>query len=517
MSDPNFLYSDRIVQRNAEGTANTANVLASNVSTTAVLNTFPTTSTGTSLGHYHFTESGTNALKFLNVAGTGLGGHKFYTSNSTTAPVNTATIGLDGLTIDTGIPGGVVLTNLPPIIVGQPTQVIFTYPPGLDSFGIQFGVYTNPVQVLFNSGPFVTGVTYYAQATNAQTLRIRLTPNPLDPEMDCSSFTYGQVAFAYVTSNTPGTTQITNLSTSLTFETDTTYSALFNDSVVVQDITNNRQALTYAYQSVYQDNSTGKSTAILAPLVTNANQVFNASTPTSSVIIKVDTPSITTTNNTDESVLTATALTFNNINVKMNQFTSTLIYSSPIIYADGHEPATSLTIRNSFGYSGWFFKNVILGQKINWYFPAKTPTTTPVSALKGISISFFNGVTNSNDNTLFITIYTVPTGSGDYFPGFFHSSMTYVFDQTVTPIANTNYQGVCILDINDVPFNYETQIQYEESTVNNPRGTYLPTDNILAVVIGTNSASPVNSVELVVNKFNLHYADFTQSYLLIPP
>jgi hypothetical protein len=205
----------------------------------------------------------------------------------------------------------------------------------------------------------------------------------------------------------------------------------------------------------------------------------------------------------------------------MNQVTPTLIYSSPIIYADGHEPATSLAIRNTYGYSGWYYQNAPPNNpptnKINWYFPAKTPTTTPVSALKGISISFFNGVTTSNDNTLFITIYTVPTGSGDYAPGFFHSSMTYVFDQTVTPVANTNYQGVCILDINDVPFNYETQIQYEESTVNNPRGTYLPTDNILAVVIGTNSTSPTNSVQLVVNKLNLHYDDFTQSYLLIPP
>jgi hypothetical protein len=418
-------------------------VLSSNTSGSTVLtSTFPTTSTGDSLGHYHYTESGTNALKFLNVAGSGgSGGHKFYTSNSTLAPVNTATIGLDGLTIDTGIPGGVVLTNLPSIIVGQPTQVVFNFPPGLDTFGIQFGVYDNPVQVLFNSGPFVTGVTYYAQATNAQTLKIRLTTNPLDPEMDCSSFTFGQVAFAYVTSNTPGTTQVVNLYENLTI-----------------------------------------------------------------------------TNDTDTSALTTTALTFNNINVKMNQFTSTLIYSSPLIYADGHEPATSLTIRNTYGYSGWYFKNTNSGSpKINWYFPAKTATTTPVSALKGISISFFNGNTTSNDNTLFITIYTVPTGSGDYAPGFFHSSMTYVFNQTVTPIANTNYQGVCILNINDVPFNFETQIQYEPSTVNNPRGSYLPTDNILAVVIGTNSTSPVNSVELVVNKLNLHYADFTQSYLLIPP
>jgi hypothetical protein len=201
----------------------------------------------------------------------------------------------------------------------------------------------------------------------------------------------------------------------------------------------------------------------------------------------------------------------------MNQVTPTLMYSSPLIYADGQAPATSMTIRNTYGYSGWYFKNIVLGQKINWYFPPKTATTTLVSALKGISISFFNGNTTSNTNTLFITIYTVPTGSGDYFPGFFHSSNTYDFDQTITPIANTNYQGVCILDVLDVPFNYETQIQYAPSIINNPKGTYLPTDNILAIVIGTNSISPVNSIELVVSKLNLHYNDFTQSYLLVSP
>jgi hypothetical protein len=205
----------------------------------------------------------------------------------------------------------------------------------------------------------------------------------------------------------------------------------------------------------------------------------------------------------------------------MNQFTPTLIYSSPAIYADGHEPATSLTIRNTYGYSGWYYKNAPPNNaptnKINWYFPPKNATNTLVSDLKGVSISFFNGNTTSNDDTLYITIYTRPTGSGDYAPGFFHSANTYVFDQTITPVANTNYQGVCIINKSLVPSNYETQIQYEPSTVNNPKGTFAQTDNILAVVIGTNSASTTNSVELVVNKLNLHYDDFTQSYLLIPP
>ena len=75
-------------------------VLGSNVSGSTVLpTTFPTTSTGDSIGHYHYTEATTNALQFLNASGTGNGGHKFYTSNSTHAPLCTGTIDENGYTI----------------------------------------------------------------------------------------------------------------------------------------------------------------------------------------------------------------------------------------------------------------------------------------------------------------------------------------------------------------------------------------------------------------------------------
>ena len=226
---------------------------------------------------------------------------------------------------------------------------------------------------------------------------------------------------------------------------------------------------------------------------------------------------ITNTTTTKTAILTDSNLTFNGVSYAQNQVVPTLIYSSPLIYADGIEPANGLAIRNTYGYSGWYFKNISAGNKINWYFPAQTRTSTTVADLKGIAISFFNGQTVSNDDTLFITVYTNLTGTNDFFPGFFHSSMTYVFNQAITPIANTAYQGVCIVDKNIVPFNFETQIQFEPSTVNNPRGDYAQTDTILAVVIGTNSASTTNSVELVVNKLNLIYSNFTQSYLLVPP
>ena len=411
-------------------------VLSSNITGTTVLtSTFPSTSTGSSLGHYHYTESITNSLKFLNCSGTGIGGHQLWNSNDTNAPVKIFDVNSQRAIIDTSLRNTSNKTILD---------------------------LTNNLLTLTN--------TLGNQGTN-------IYPNSLEMSNDVDGVKLGYT----------------------------------NQNLYAFTPANDTRSNLYA-GILQQGNPTDLSN--LTPTYLQINKKDNTLTST----LNNTSLNITNTTTSKSSILTTTALTFNNINVKMNQVQPTLIYSSPLIYADGHEPATSLAIRNTYGYSGWYFQNSPSGSnKINWYFPPKTPTTTQVSSLKGISISFFNGVTNSNDNTLFITIYTVPTGSGDYAPGFFHSSMTYVFDQTITPVANTNYQGVCILDINDVPFNYETQIQYEESTVNNPRGTYLPTDNILAVVIGTNSASPVNSVQLVVNKLNLHYEDFTQSYLLIPP
>jgi hypothetical protein len=235
--------------------------------------------------------------------------------------------------------------------------------------------------------------------------------------------------------------------------------------------------------------------------------------------VKLDSTAGTLTINdgTDSSVLTTTNLTFSGVPYSRNMINSTLVYSSALIYADGSAPATNLLIRNTYAYNGWYFKNTILSSKINWYFAPQQLTVTSVADIKGLAISFFNGATTSNDNTLFLTIYTIPTGSGDYAPGFFHSSMTYVFDQAVSPVANTNYQGVAICDLASVPAYYETQVAYEESTINNPRGTYLPTDKVLAVVIGSNSASATNSVEFVVSKLNIIMDGFTQSLMLVPP
>jgi hypothetical protein len=417
-----------------QGNINHQGILASNIyGSTALTETFPTTTTGDSVGHYHYTEPTTNALKFLNASGSGNGGHQFWNVSNANTPIKYFEVNRDYATLNSLLRNDTGNTNI-------------------DFTNNQMTLRSSSNSIQANLSQSTIGVRNNANSDNASI-------------------------------------QADNLS-------------------VGNDI-NNTGMRIYSTLMRMSDPSYWNTTTT-SSLVINKLASTEQSQLTSQTLTLTDVSS-------NSSILSSTSLTFNNVNVKMNQVQPTLIYSSAAIYADGQAPATSLLIRNNFGYSGWYFKNILAGQKINWYFPPKNATNTLVSDLKGVSISFFNGNTTSNDDTLYITIYTRPTGSNDYFPGFFHSANTYVFDQAITPTINTNYQGVCIINKSFIPYNYETQIQYEPSTVNNPKGNYQPTDNILAVVIGTNSASATNAVELVVNKLNLHYADFTQSYLLIPP
>jgi len=196
-------------------------ILGSNVSgTTPLTATFPTTSTGDSLGHYHYTEPTTNALKFLNVAGTGSGGHKFYTANSTNEPVNTASIGLDGLTIDRSTAGSPILINLPDITISTPNAVVFTSPINQPPWNIVGA--GNPVQVLQNTANMQTGITYYltAQSTQLGQLATNQDGTGIIDTSDLSSLpqpilTWESGQFS------PSTTQTINLLDNLTITTGT--------------------------------------------------------------------------------------------------------------------------------------------------------------------------------------------------------------------------------------------------------------------------------------------------------
>jgi hypothetical protein len=61
-----------------------------------------------------------------------------------------------------------------------------------------------------------------------------------------------------------------------------------------------------------------------------------------------------------------------------------------------------------------------------------------------------------------------------------------------------------------------TLLQMTPSTVQNPRGLYGPTETIMFFAIGSNSASAVNTVETVVQKFGVMTPTGTQEFQFAP-
>jgi surface antigen len=213
MYGDNFLYADRIVVRNADGSASTNGVLCSNTSESTVLpSTFPTTSTGNSVGHYHYTESTTNALQFLNASGTGTGGHIFYTSNSTTAPIETGKFDINGMTITQD--NTITLYNTYNTLATDATYIIMDYNPSGSPYNwIRYNMYV--VQVGNTTATLSTGVNYNVQYTDTQVIRIHTTSDPNSPYIDMTGIT--SVLLPYSTTGQIDTAILS--STDLTFNT----------------------------------------------------------------------------------------------------------------------------------------------------------------------------------------------------------------------------------------------------------------------------------------------------------
>jgi hypothetical protein len=80
---------------------NVKGVTSCNISTTPILSSYPSGTTSTSLGHYHFVDETTKASKHLNVSGISSGGHIFSHASTTQAPLDILKIDRTALTLDT--------------------------------------------------------------------------------------------------------------------------------------------------------------------------------------------------------------------------------------------------------------------------------------------------------------------------------------------------------------------------------------------------------------------------------
>jgi len=166
-------------------------ILSSNLNNTISLtsnlnSTFPTTPTGDSLGHYHYTDDGSGALKFLNACGSGTGGHQFYTSNSTTAPFKTGTIDINGMTIEKD--NTVTTYDTFTTIISSPTFIIMNINPSVAPYNWVLGqMYI--IQVGNTTATMTTGVNYNVKYIDTQAVRVYTTSSDTSPVIDSSGIT----------------------------------------------------------------------------------------------------------------------------------------------------------------------------------------------------------------------------------------------------------------------------------------------------------------------------------------
>jgi hypothetical protein len=157
-------------------------------------------------------------------------------------------------------------------------------------------------------------------------------------------------------------------------------------------------------------------------------------------------------------------------------------------------------------------KNVNAGSKFNLYFPPQPNMT--VADLKGIYYEMFSNCVNLGDMP-YITIYTKPTGNNDYRP-WYHSSYTIV--PSVLPSANSFVQ--CFGNLQNLSFNQANvwgNYSYSPlvaSSYQPIKGDYQPTQQVLFVALGSNSASAVGNLDCSLLKFGM-ISTFSNEFLML--
>jgi hypothetical protein len=167
------------------------------------------------------------------------------------------------------------------------------------------------------------------------------------------------------------------------------------------------------------------------------------------------------------------------------------------VYADGEAGIKdpSALIRD-----GWYFKNSVAGQKINWYyFDGTSQGNVTLGDFKSAyAVMTFDAVSGAAAPIL--AVYTFPTGTGDVIPGFAHSRIVY--DGAMIPTPEVGKQYLVYAGENPPVFPQLPRINLP----NIPSlsiGDKLPTEQILTVSFGSSSGAGVDQVQYMVETLGL--------------
>jgi polyhydroxyalkanoate synthesis regulator phasin len=170
------------------------------------------------------------------------------------------------------------------------------------------------------------------------------------------------------------------------------------------------------------------------------------------------------------------------------------------VYADGQpgqlDPTSSTNPRH-----GWYYKNSVAGQKINWYFfDGLNQANITLGDFSAYAVMTFDVVRSP-----ILAVYTVPTGSGDAIPGFAKSRQVYSGFDGASPAVGQK----CIVYFGQEPVAHPELPRFKLLTVSGLNvGPQSPSEQVLTSSFGSDSGAAVNGVQYMVESLGIESPAF---------
>lgn len=164
------------------------------------------------------------------------------------------------------------------------------------------------------------------------------------------------------------------------------------------------------------------------------------------------------------------------------------------VYADAQPGVEDSNLR-----PGWYYENLSTGQKINWYFfDGINQSNIAKSDFSAYAVVTFDSIASLP----ILAVYTVATGTNDVMPGFAHSRYIYS-NFSATPTVGKKY----LIFIGEDPA-IHPELPRIQVNLTNSQGDQDPTERVLTVSFGTNSAAAVGNVKLVAEHLGVSSPSF---------
>jgi hypothetical protein len=179
------------------------------------------------------------------------------------------------------------------------------------------------------------------------------------------------------------------------------------------------------------------------------------------------------------------------------EFKKEFIYENNAqVFANGQPGLEDAQLRD-----GWYYQNTVAGQKINWYFfDGVNHANIALGNFSAYAVMTFD----SDASSPILSVYTMPTGSGDVIPGFAHSSLAYG-NLNATPVVGKKY---LVYFGQNPTINPELPRIQLSLSVGSSNGDMNPLERVSTAAFGSNSGAAVNNVKFMVESVGVYSPDF---------